>query len=174
MAQLSNVMPVKLFTGIIFKDEDVKIKADLENIYGKIDYLSPVFPFEFTDYYKEEMGENLLRRFYSFETLIIPDMIVDIKLGTNELEKTFLLENKRMVNIDPGYMDYHKIVLPSAKFGGQKLYMGKGIYGDITLWYEKGRFKPFPWTFLDFKSGLYDKVFLEIRAKYKRQMVRSE
>jgi len=174
MAEISDVMPVKLFIGIIFKDEEIKIKNEVENIYGKIDYMSPIFPFEFTDYYKGEMGNNLLRRFYSFETLIVPDMIVDIKLMTNELEKKFLEENKRKVNLDPGYMDYHKIVLPSAKFGGQKVYLGKGIYGDITLWYEKGKFKPFPWTFLDFKSGLYDKVFLEMRTKYKRQIVKRE
>ncbi len=66
-------------------------------------------------------------------------------------------------------MDYHKIVLASAKFGGQKIYIGKGIYADMTLWYEKGHYKSFPWTFLDFKDGLYEKVFLRIREIYKGQ-----
>ncbi|HPZ08780.1 MAG TPA: DUF4416 family protein [Candidatus Eremiobacteraeota bacterium] len=169
MSEISAVEPVKLFLGILFNSEKFPLKIEIEKLFGKIDYISPVFPFNLTDYYRDEMGDNLSRLFYSFENLILPHTIADIKLSTNELEKKFSFNGKRHINLDPGYLDYHKIVLASAKFGGQKIYIGKGMYADMTLWYKKGHFKPFPWTFLDFKDGLYDKVFLEIRQRYKFQ-----
>ncbi|MEQ8191198.1 MAG: DUF4416 family protein [Candidatus Eremiobacterota bacterium] len=172
MAEISCVTPVKLFFGILFSSGKSlgEAEKELEELYGKIDYISPLFQFNLTDYYRCEMGPDISRVFYSFEKLISPDTIADIKLTSNLLEKKLSHNNgKRRINLDPGYMDYHKIVLASAKFGGQKIYTGKGIYADMTLWYEKGHYKSFPWTFLDFKGGLYEKVFLRIREIYKGQ-----
>ena len=62
------------------------------------------------------------------------------------------------------------MVLASAKYNGQKIHLGRGIYADLTLHYEKGHFQPYPWTFPDFKSGRYEKVFLRMRELYKIQM----
>ena len=171
MAEISAVAPVKLFFGILFNSSSYieEIKSCLEGLYGPADYISPEFPFDFTDYYEGEMGGNIKRIFFSFEKLIMADTIKEIKLESNELEGKFIFQGKRAVNLDPGYFDYHKLVLASAKFGGQKVYIGKGIYADITLWYQKGKFTTFPWTFLDFKSGLYDEVFLHIRHLYKKK-----
>ena len=172
MAEISYVAPVKLFFGILFSSEKSlgEVEKELEELYGKIDYISPLFVFNLTDYYKNEMGSDISRIFYSFEKLIFPDTIAEIKLTANLLEKKLSHNNgKRRINLDPGYMDYHKIVLASAKFGGQKIYIGKGIYADMTLWYEKGQFKPFLWTFLDFKDGAYNKILLRIREIYKCQ-----
>jgi hypothetical protein len=76
---------------------------------------------------------------------------------------------RRRVNLDPGIMDYDKFVLASAKYNGQKVYLDRGIWADLTLHYEKGRFDPYPWSFPDFKSRIYDGAFMEIRQLYKKQ-----
>jgi len=73
----------------------------------------------------------------------------------------------RKVNLDPGYLDYDKFVLASAKYNGQKIYLDCGIWADLTLHYEKGKFDPYPWSFPDFKSRMYDGAFLEMRRLYK-------
>ncbi|NIR15998.1 MAG: DUF4416 family protein, partial [Desulfobacterales bacterium] len=55
-------------------------------------------------YYAKEMGWPLHRRFVSFEPLIRPLRIVEIKLTTNRIENENLQDGKRQINIDPGYI----------------------------------------------------------------------
>lgn len=162
---------VKLFMGILYSDNVILTKALglLIERYGEVDYRSQSFEFTITDYYDHEMGELIFRLFVSFERLIHPKTIARIKLETNDVEEALSPDGNRKVNLDPGYMDYDKVVLASAKYNGQKIYLDSGIWADLTLHYEKNQFHPYPWSFPDFKQGLYDDVFLEIRRRYKRQ-----
>ncbi len=164
--------PVKLFMGILYSSVDQlhRAKEILAECYGVIDYESEPFPFSVTDYYVAEMGSPIYRIFISHGPLIQPERIVDVKLETNRIEDQIVVGGKRKVNLDPGYMDTCKAVLASAKYNGQKIYMAQGIYADLTLYYEKGSFHPYPWSFPDFKSGQYNKPFLRIRELYKAQL----
>ncbi|MBN2201839.1 DUF4416 family protein [bacterium] len=194
--------PVKLIVGVLYSDEGLLERGLilLSEIYGPLDYRSPAFPFDRTDYYVPEMGCPIFRIFVSHERLIHPGDLARIKIETNAMEEKLAVaefpnasgrfrnlpeassqnlpersENlpevplRRQVNFDPGYMDYDKFVLASAKYNGQKIYLDCGIWADLTLHYEKGRFDPYPWSFPDFKSGLYQEVFQEIRARFKAQ-----
>lgn len=164
--------PVKLFMGILYSSVDQLLRAKeiLAEHYGRIEYESRAVPFSVTDYYVAEMGSPIYRIFISHEPLIQPEQIVEIKLETNRIEDQLVVDGKRKVNLDPGYMDTCKTVLASAKYNGQKIYVGKGIYADLTLYYEKGSFHPYPWSFPDFKSGQYSIPFLRIRELYKAQL----
>jgi hypothetical protein len=183
--------PVKLIVGVLYSDESVMEKglSLLSEAYGRQDFRSPVFPFDRTDYYVPEMGCPIFRIFVSHERLIHPRDLSRIKIETNALEEKLAVDlrsgrfgnlpeglgnlpegvPRRKVNFDPGYMDYDKLVLASAKYNGQKIYLDHGIWADLTLHYEKGRFDPYPWSFPDFKAGLYNAVFLEIRGRFKEQ-----
>jgi hypothetical protein len=101
--------------------------------------------------------------------LIHPKELARIKIETNGIEDLLSVKHNRKVNLDPGIMDYDKVVLASAKYNGQKIYLDHGIWADLTLHFEKNRFDPYPWSFPDFKKGLYNDVFLKIRQKYKGQ-----
>ncbi len=164
----------KLFCGVLFTEENLLEKARqfMVEKFGEIDFESERFTFAVSEYYKPEMGWPIFRLFWSFEKLIDPSKLAQIKLDCNELENKIAVGGKRKVNLDPGYMDYDKIVLASAKYNWQKIYLDKGIYADPTLRYEKGHFHPFPWSFPDFKDGQYEKVFLRIREIYKMQRKR--
>lgn len=170
MADLSPAPRVKLFAGILCRDQELveRAKKALEEILGDVDYVSPARPFDFTTYYEAEMGAGLSRVFFSFERLADPADLVEIKLRTNTIEEELSGGRKRSINIDPGYLDFCKVVLASAKHGAQKIYMGRGIYADMTLLYEKGAFRPLPWCFPDFRSGRYDDILLAIRTLFKK------
>ena len=162
---------VKLFCGILYSDLNFLDKSFelLKDHFGKIDYKSQQFDFQISDYYIPEMGSPIFRMFISFEKLILPNEIARIKIVTNDIEDQLAIEGKRKINLDSGYMDYDKVVLASAKYNGQKTYLEYGIWADLTLHYEKGEFVPYPWSFPDFKQGVYDQVFLEIRQRFKKQ-----
>lgn len=135
MAEVSPVTPVKLFIVTLHRNPEVFDQAlsRLKALWGQTDFISESFPFDETSYYEQEMGAGLERRFISFERLIPPDLIVDVKLQTNRLEQEFANDSLRTINLDPGYLDHYKLVLASAKFGGQKIYLREGIYADMTL-----------------------------------------
>jgi len=163
--------PVKLLHGILYADEErlQRAKEKLSEQFGAIDYYSPAFPFQVTDYYAAEMGLPLWRLFVSHEPLIQPNQLAAIKLLTNKIESELTIAGSRTVNIDAGYMDVGKVVLASAKYNVQKIYLDHGIYADLTLYYEKGRFHPYPWSFPDFRSSEYNRAFSMIHERYKVQ-----
>ncbi len=172
-------VPVKVFTGVLTaKDSILKdVRAELEGRLGSIDVISQKFPFDFTDYYQQEMGSDIHRLFWSFEKLIDPGRLPEIKLFTNEVEAHFSSAGtKRMVNLDPGYIDFYKLVLASVKERGQKIYLARGIYADPTLYYLKGNWYSYDWALPDFRTPVYYPVFQRIRDIYRQQMrdVRTE
>lgn len=167
-----SVEPVKLFLGVLFSESlklDLAIKM-INHRFGPVDYQSQAFPFDKTDYYIPEMGHPIRRMFMGMEKLISPQDIAQIKILSNEIEDELADSGKRKVNLDPGYIDYDKVVLASAKYNGDKVYLSEGIWADLTLRYKNGSFEHYPWSFPDFKTGLYDDVFREIRNRYKQQM----
>ena len=136
--------------------------------FGTLEHKGEFFPFCKTDYYKAEMGENLHRGVISFEGLVEPENIGTYKNKAIELENCLTNgTGGRILNIDIGYMDSDKIVLPSTKRGPFKLYGGGGIWLDMILTYAKGDFKPTEWAFADFKENPYKRDLLLIREKYK-------
>lgn len=164
--------PVKIFIGALYSDQALLQQALLncETAYSSIDYRSEQFEFAVTEYYDAEMGSPIFRQFFSFTELGNPGQLADWKITTNQIEANLAQNGSRKVNLDIGYMDYHKVVLASAKFNGQKIYLDHGIYADPTLYYRKGHFHPYDWSFPDFKnSDEYYDALLKIREIYKGQ-----
>jgi len=74
------------------------------------------------------------------------------------------------VNIDPGYLTPAKLILATTKDYSHRLYLGRGIYGEIILVYSCGSFKPLPWTYPDYRSEDYSKYFSRVREVCRDQM----
>ena len=166
-----SVLPVKLVMIYLYRERRKYRQALdlLQDEWGMIDHQSQEFFFDQTDYYVKEMGQPLFRSITSFINLVDPSELASIKLRTNQIEIILTKEGSRTVNLDPGYLDYDKLVLASAKYNYQKIYLGKGIYADPILFYRKGRFEDLEWTFPDFKEGMYESDLLHIRYLYKQQ-----
>jgi len=141
--------------------------ALLADRFGPVSRESEVFDFDFTAYYEPQMGKGIKRRFLAFERLVMPERLAEIKLWTNRLERRLAgpeFPVPRPVNLDPGYLTPSKLVLATTKDRSHRLYLGRGIYAEVTLQYEKGRFAPLPWTYPDYRTEGYAKFFEAVRA----------
>ncbi|WP_298771697.1 DUF4416 family protein [uncultured Fibrobacter sp.] len=150
---------------------NIEVLDALERTWGKIRHKGKLFAFDRTPYYTPEMGDGLYRGVVSFEKEIPPETIAAEKERSNALELTMAQASSpdaRRVNIDIGYMDLDKVVLPSYKRGPFKLYAGEGVWLDMLLTYAKGEFHPTSWAFEDFKRNPYQHDLLLIREKFKK------
>jgi hypothetical protein len=151
-------------------------RTALIQAFGPVDLESDLLPFDHTDYYSAEFGPGLQRQILAFERLIQVDELPAIKRQTNELEWALLDaestqgKGQRRVNLDPGYVSLGKLVLASTKDHAHRLYLAQGIYAEVTLTYQRGRFCPWPWTYPDYASERYCDLFAEIRRRYKLQL----
>lgn len=168
MSKLHEPPLVVLFFSIIFnKYSDLgNCLSDLKSKYSDIELISNIFDFEFSDYYNEEMGNGLSRKFISFKKLISRDKIVDIKIYSNILEKKYSIRGKRTVNLDPGYLSAEHLILSTGKGFSHRPYLGNGVYADLTLLFQDNKFKSLDWTYPDYKTEHIQSYFYELRKLY--------
>jgi len=178
MGEIRKIQPVKLICGLLAAGragEGQTVGARhavplLEERFGPVDSESVTFPFDFTSYYEKEMGEGILRRFLSFKNLIDPGELAAIKLETNRLEEELSERGKRTVNLDPGYLDLSKLVLATTKDATYRVYLGEGIYAQSTCYFQDGSYRPWEWTYADYRTETAIGFFNRVRAAYKRQL----
>lgn len=169
MKKASKLFPkVKLAIGFIYQDEAffIKAKEKLVKRFGRVDFESREFDFNYTDYYERELGKNLKRKFISFARLVPIADLYRIKLYTNRLERKFSNLNRRQVNIDPGYVDLAKLVLATTKDYAHRIFLGKGIFAEVTLQFKGSTFCANEWTYPDYRTPEYLDVFNQIRKLY--------
>jgi len=175
MGAIRNLIPVQLFVGVLMSNREIVSETErrLTAAYGPIDQRSPTLPFTFTNYYAREMGPAIERLFFSFERLIEPDQLPEIKRQTNEIEKELAqLQNsvKRPVNLDPGYLEQAKVILASTKNFYHRIYLGNGVFGEVTMHFKNNAYEFFPWTYPDYQSTPYQEFFLGLRQIYRSKL----
>ncbi|MFH1791485.1 MAG: DUF4416 family protein [Candidatus Omnitrophota bacterium] len=163
---------VKLITGVLSGDAGLFGGAArcLERKYGPVDMESSVMPFAETDYYEDELGKGLLRVFFSFRDLVPLEQAFVSKIVSGRVERKFSKDNRRRVNIDPGYVSAGKLVLFTTKDYSHRIHVARGIYAEVTLKFEKKEFQPWPWTYPDFKTAPYRRFFEKVRAEFMKQV----
>lgn len=139
--------------------------------HGGVALQGPIVPFDETDYYAPEMGPGLVRFYCAFRRLLPAERLPDLKTAAWELEQEHLVQGRRTVNLDPGYLDHTRVVLASFKHGPQKLYLGRGVWADLVLFYQDGRWTRLPWTFPDLRGGAHAPFFVQARRRY-RELLR--
>ncbi|MHB9027238.1 MAG: DUF4416 family protein [Candidatus Latescibacterota bacterium] len=167
--------PAALIAGITF-DSPGTLGAALEILrgeFGPVEFSSPEFAFDMTDYYRAEMGENLGKQFFCFRDPILPDALPGIKLLTNEIEMRLVREEngiiRRRANIDPGYVTLAKLALASTKDYSHRIYIGRGIYAEITLRFIQGTFTSLETTYPDYQTPVAIGFFNAARDYVKRK-----
>ncbi len=172
MARLKKPLPTKLFIGLLSPERALlsECASLLASEYGTTDMESDAAPWNITDYYQDEMGSPLYRKFIFFDALMEPDRLPSVKLFSIGIEERFsrLVEGslKRRVNIDPGYVTEAKVVLATTKDFSHRIYIGSGIYAEVTLRFN-GReqsFAALEHTYYDYRTPDYITLFNKARV----------
>lgn len=174
MSRLTTPEPVKPLLAAFGPDAaQLEIAAGrLADLYGGgYDYISHELPFDQTGYYEAEMGAGLMSRFFAFERPFDSYAgLVELKHMAQGLEGE--LSNPaggRLVNLDPGYVSLERVVLATGKNNIQRIYLGRGVWADLSLVYLHGGFKPLPWTYPNYRAPEVILICEEIRALFKKQ-----
>jgi len=159
-----------LFLALLFAAKEV-IDSSLPIFgerFGDILFESPESAWSHSHYYDRELGTPVFRRFIFFRSLFDASRLPEIKLETNCLEDAFSQDGKRRINIDPGYITSSKVVLASAKDYSHRLYLGRGIYGEVALYFQGNRFHPMPYTYQDYREPRGLDIFEKARKELKK------
>lgn len=173
MAEIKRPQKVLVLTGLLYKKEFPvnKVLAIMTKELGDISLRSDIIPFKHTEYYKREMGKDLFRQWFIFDKLVVPDTLVELKHRSNKIEQSFLSDsNGRQVNIDPGFITMSNLILASTKNYSHRIYIGKGIYAEVTLIYKNNNFTPLEWTYPDYQEPKAVDFFQKARGILKERL----
>ena len=172
MSRPQDPTPVKPLAALFAADKRLLAEAagKVEDVLGVIDYASELLAFDQTDYYHAEMGGPLYKRLVAAEALMDPTDLVGIKHECWRLEEEFAAGSGRLVNIDPGYLASGRVVLATGKDASHRIYLGRGVYADLSLVYRHGRWETLPWTYPDYAEGGILDALSDLRKKYMQQL----
>jgi hypothetical protein len=142
----------------------------LEKRFGRVQYETLEIPCSKADEYKEEMGDELLRRFYSFDNQVPRDSLPALKAACYRIEPRFSDTvdgyHFRTANIDPGILTPSTLVMASHKEYNHRIYLRDGVYGEISLIYAHDKFCRLPWTNADFCANEAIDFFQRVRSSF--------
>lgn len=148
----------------------------LQREFGPITAVSACIPWDSSDYYEGEMGQNIFRKFFFFEQIVDPGRLSQIKNFTNALENNYAVNAagglQRRINLDPGYVTEAKVVLASTKDFAHRVYIGESIYAEVTLKYSaKDRsFVPHELTYPDYRTAPQLALFNSVREDLRTRL----
>ena len=173
MADIKDPQQVLFFVGILSLEKfDLQpVARQLITSCGAISLRTASQPFTYTTYYQKEMGEHITRQWWVFDTLHDPSSLADMKITTNRIEQHYINEQgKRQVNIDPGTIAMSNVVLASTKNYSHRIYLGKGIYAEVTLLYRNKSYTTLDWTYPDYREVSTIDFFNQSRTLLKEKL----
>lgn len=147
---------------------------ELVPFFGHIKKESENIAWQHSAYYEKELGRDLFRKFVFFSRPIDPIELASAKHVTMDVERKLGKRDEgklqRRINIDPGYMTRAKLVLASSKDFSHRIYIGNGVYAEVTLYFKDGCFRPFFYTYRDYRDDSAIKLFNAVRDDYFSQV----
>ncbi len=146
----------KLVVSLIYSSMDALADAvsALEKKFGPVEFETMEIETSQAQEYREEMGENLLRRFISFEKPVSRSSLVELKDTCFKIEPNFADKVGdflfRTVNIDPCIITADNVVITSHRESNCNIYFKDGVFVEIALIYSRGTYRQLPWTMPDY------------------------
>jgi len=169
MGEVRPPPPATLICGLLAADRALfdAVETPLQEAFGAIGRRSEIWPFDFTDYYEREMGAGLWRRFLAFEGPFDPATLADAKNTTQRIETAFARtdDGGRRLNLDPGYITPHSLILATTKDFPHRIYLRDGIFAEVTRLLTRHGGQSPAGAYADFASGRYDPFLMEVRGR---------
>ena len=172
MGKAVSFEPEKLICAVLYTDESTADTAvsKLKEAFGETDLESEPYCFsDISPYYDGEMGGKVYRRLLSFAECRDPAELAAIKTLTNSIEQATADAGNRHVNLDPGFVSAGRLSLATTKNAGHRIPLSDGIYAELTLFYARHAWNPFPWTYMDFKLPRVHAFLSQARSIYMEQ-----
>jgi len=172
MTKIQKAPDGRLVISIIYSSMDALADAvdTLERKFGRVQCETIEISCSDREQYREEMGDNLQRRFISFERLVSRDSLPDIKNLCHKIEPQFADCVRdfafRTVNLDPGILTPDNLVMASHREFNHRLYLRDGVFAQIELIFSGDQFRRLPWTNPDFCEGEAVDFFERVRASF--------
>ncbi|MEO0005515.1 MAG: DUF4416 family protein [candidate division WOR-3 bacterium] len=147
--------PARLILALLARNQDSIAKAEplLTQGFGNILLRSETIDWNFSNYYEPEMGKNLIRVWLCFEPIVNPAQLKDFKRIAMVIEDRLRDEQgNRTINLDPGILTLHNLVLATTKDYSHRIPIDTGLYAELTLIYHQGRYQPLAWTYPDYQT----------------------
>ena len=177
MAEISQHRPVLLLLAAFSRNDKTLdwARERASQHWGPIELEIARFVHDETTYYSASMGTDLKKTFFAFKGLIDPAELPELKIQAYDWEQEYAglgnYQEQRPLNLDPGYLTEAKLVLATAKDRDHRIYLKKGIYAEVTLFYRSGAWQKRPWTYPDYQRADYHEFFTRCR-EYLRQQLR--
>lgn len=159
-----------LVVGLLYRERAFRSEAEhlLTDKFGPVEEISREIPFDFTDYYEREMGAGLMRAWVCFQRAVAPGYLVEAKFATLEMEEKLSTRDTegnqilRRVNLDPGILTLHNLVLISTKNAAHRVCVYSGgeksplsvsfLFAEPTLIFRSGHYRALEWTYPDYRT----------------------
>jgi hypothetical protein len=172
MARIQKPHPGRLIISTIYSSMDAladSLRA-LERRFGRVQYETIEIETSLASEYREEMGDGLMRRFFSFEKPVARASLPELKGICHKIEPLFA-DNMgdfvfRTVNIDPGILTPDSLVMASHREYNHRLYLRDGVFAEVALIYSRGRFMRLPWTVADYYDNEAIEFFKRVRDSF--------
>jgi hypothetical protein len=178
MGEVSLPKPGLLIVAAFSRHEEALVwaKGRIEREWGEVLLASDVFDFTETEYYAKEMGEGLKKVFFVVEGPFATETLPERKLATNGWEQEYAglrpRTEIRPLNLDPGYVTEAKLVLATTKDRDHRLYLGQGIFGEVTLTWRRGEWASHPWTYADYQRADVQAFLTQVRERLRERLKR--
>jgi hypothetical protein len=157
---------VRLFLAFLYSPgfEITPVINKLRERFGPEEFFFGPIAFDYTDYYTQEMGNGLQKKYFVFNRTESRDTLPQAKVFTNDIEKEYSVDGRRAINLDPGYLARDKLVLATTKDFFHRLYISNGIYAEVTLHFKgNGTCRYFSWTYQDYRDNGFTEFILSAR-----------
>ncbi|MDR2734316.1 MAG: DUF4416 family protein [Spirochaetota bacterium] len=178
MAIARDTEPLALPLLAVMRQADAPIDAIMDAArarFGAVLENSPEYSFDaFTNYYAAEFGTGLVKQIIIFAEPREQRFLMEDKLWSNALEQTSAPgSEKRIINLDPGYLTLSKLILASTKDHAQRIYLGQGIWAEITLAWRGKSFERHPWSYPDYIARIpfLNRVREGMRARLTKDLI---
>ena len=150
--------------------------AELAARFGAVHARSPTWAFDMSGYYEAEMDPGLAKGLVWLGDPIDPERLAGRKRQSLALERERAVEGggdlRRTVNVDPGLLSEESLVLATTKASGHRVAIGTGLWAEVTLRFERGEYRPLPWTYPDYRQPEVGAFLLGVRRRL-RELRRS-